>query len=178
SQSGTKRKLGDVMNDQEEMEGLEPQDEMMASQRTPTRTRYDDNLSGSAASAAQSSSNPDSQPTWQSRKEKTNAAILRNMPLAERARPTSLEDFIGQQGLVGPGGILRALVLQDTVPSIILWGPCGVGKTTLARIIAHTTKAQFKELSATTHNVADVRYDKTPPQIYKRQSDGSIFGYS
>lgn len=75
------------------------------------------------------------------------------------ARPVSLDDFIGQKELVGPGGILRALVLQDTVPSIILWGPCGVGKTTLARIIAHTTKAQFKEMGATTHGVADVRYN-------------------
>ncbi|KAI7830271.1 DNA polymerase III, clamp loader complex, gamma/delta/delta subunit [Gamsiella multidivaricata] len=53
--------------------------------------------------------------------------------------------------------MLRALVLQDSVPSIILWGPCGVGKTTLARIIAQTTKAQFKEMGATTHNVADLR---------------------
>lgn len=78
------------------------------------------------------------------------------------ARPSSLDDFIGQTELVGPGGILRALVLQDTVPSIILWGPCGVGKTTLARIIAHTTKAQFKEMGATTHGVADVRYNAIP----------------
>ncbi|KAG0005861.1 Werner helicase interacting protein 1 [Entomortierella chlamydospora] len=93
----------------------------------------------------------------QSRRDRVNASMQRSMPLAERARPTSLDDFIGQKELVGPGGILRALVLQDTVPSIILWGPCGVGKTTLARIIAHSTKSQFKELSATTHNVADVR---------------------
>ncbi|KAG0318386.1 Werner helicase interacting protein 1 [Linnemannia gamsii] len=78
-------------------------------------------------------------------------------PASSLARPVSLDDFIGQKELVGPGGILRALVLQDTVPSIILWGPCGVGKTTLARIIAHTTKAQFKEMGATTHGVADVR---------------------
>ncbi|KAF9943075.1 Werner helicase interacting protein 1 [Mortierella alpina] len=92
-----------------------------------------------------------------SRKEKLNAAVLRAMPLAERARPTTLDDYIGQKELVGPGGMLRALVLQDTVPSIILWGPCGVGKTTLARIIANTTKAQFKEMGATTHGVADVR---------------------
>ncbi|KAF9436040.1 Werner helicase interacting protein 1 [Entomortierella beljakovae] len=92
-----------------------------------------------------------------SRKERATSAIQRSMPLAERARPTNLEDFIGQKELVGPGGMLRALVLQDTVPSIILWGPCGVGKTTLARIIAHSTKSQFKELSATTNGVADVR---------------------
>ncbi|KAG0365683.1 Werner helicase interacting protein 1 [Gamsiella multidivaricata] len=93
----------------------------------------------------------------QSRKEKANAAVLRAMPLAERARPNTLDDYIGQKELVGPGGMLRALVLQDSVPSIILWGPCGVGKTTLARIIAQTTKAQFKEMGATTHNVADLR---------------------
>ncbi|KAF8982815.1 Werner helicase interacting protein 1 [Entomortierella lignicola] len=97
------------------------------------------------------------QQSFQSRKDKVNAAVQRSMPLAERARPTNLDEFIGQKELVGPGGMLRALVLQDTVPSIILWGPCGVGKTTLARIIAQTTKAQFKELSATTHGVTDVR---------------------
>ncbi|KAF9351746.1 Werner helicase interacting protein 1 [Mortierella sp. AD094] len=97
------------------------------------------------------------QQIFQSRRDKVNASMQRSMPLAERARPTSLDDFIGQKELVGPRGMLRALVLQDTVPSIILWGPCGVGKTTLARIIAHSTKSQFKELSATTHGVADVR---------------------
>ncbi|KAF9115064.1 Werner helicase interacting protein 1 [Mortierella sp. AM989] len=100
---------------------------------------------------------PQEQQTFQSRKDKANAVVQRSMPLAERARPTNLDDYIGQKDLVGPGGMLRALVLQDTVPSIVLWGPCGVGKTTLARIIAHSTKSQFKELSATTHGVADVR---------------------
>ncbi|KAI8359443.1 DNA polymerase III, clamp loader complex, gamma/delta/delta subunit [Mortierella sp. GBAus27b] len=95
--------------------------------------------------------------SYQSQKDRVNAAVQRSRPLAERARPTTLDDYIGQKELIGPGGILRALVLQDTVPSIILWGPCGVGKTTLARIIANTTKAQFKELSATTTGVNDVR---------------------
>ncbi|KAG0213888.1 Werner helicase interacting protein 1 [Mortierella sp. GBA30] len=103
-----------------------------------------------------------------SRKDKANAAVLRSMPLAERARPTTLDDYIGQKELVGPGGMLRALVLQDTVPSIILWGPCGVGKTTLARIIANTTKAHFKEMGATTHGVADVshRFTKAQQDIF------------
>ncbi|KAF9978394.1 hypothetical protein BGZ73_002573 [Actinomortierella ambigua] len=94
------------------------------------------------------------QQTW---REKLRQAAVRSMPLAERARPKTLDDFIGQKELVGPGGLLRALVLQDTVPSIILWGPCGVGKTTLARIIAQSTKAIFKEMGATTHGVTDVR---------------------
>lgn len=56
------------------------------------------------------------QSSYQSRKEKANAAVMRAMPLAERARPATLDDYIGQKELIGPGGVLRALVLQDTVP--------------------------------------------------------------
>jgi putative ATPase len=69
-----------------------------------------------ASSSSTSSSSFDQASSHQSRKEKANAAVLRSMPLAERARPTSLDDYIGQQELIGPGGVLRALVLQDTVP--------------------------------------------------------------
>ncbi|KAF9426828.1 hypothetical protein BGZ94_005951, partial [Podila epigama] len=102
----------------------------------------------------ESSSYLDQQQSIQSRKDRVNAAVIRAMPLAERARPTSFADYIGQKELLA---LLRSFVVQDTVPSIILWGPCGVGKTTLARIIAHSTKAQFKEMGATTHGVADVK---------------------
>lgn len=78
-------------------------------------------------------------------------------PLAERMRPTSLENYIGQTHLVGPGSILRRMIEQQKVSSFILWGPPGVGKTTLARIIANTTNAPFYTLSAVSAGVKDVR---------------------
>ena len=80
-----------------------------------------------------------------------------DLPLAERLRPTSLETFIGQQHLVGPGGILRKIIESESIPSMIFWGPPGVGKTTLANIIANTTKSKFYTLSAVSAGVKDVR---------------------
>ncbi|KAJ2778587.1 DNA-dependent ATPase mgs1 [Coemansia javaensis] len=84
---------------------------------------------------------------------------LRNtqLPLAERLRPLSLDQFVGQQKLVGPQGILRTLIESDRIPSMILWGSPGLGKTTLARIIARRTNSAFKEMSAVTQNTADVK---------------------
>ena len=64
---------------------------------------------------------------------------MENKPLAERMRPKSLEDYIGQQHLVGPGKVLRKMIDSGVVSSFILWGPPGVGKTTLAMIIAETS---------------------------------------
>ena len=78
-------------------------------------------------------------------------------PLAERLRPKNLDEYIGQTHLVGPGGILRRMIDSGNVSSFILWGPPGVGKTTIARIIANTTKSQFHTLSAVTAGVKDVR---------------------
>jgi len=78
-------------------------------------------------------------------------------PLAERMRPRSLADFIGQQHLVGPGKLLRQAIEQDRLISMIFWGPPGVGKTTLARIIAEETKSEFHAISAVTSGVAEVR---------------------
>ena len=74
-------------------------------------------------------------------------------PLAERLRPQNLDEYIGQSHLVGPGGILRRMIEQGTVSSFILWGPPGVGKTTIARIIANSTKSKFYTLSAVTSGV-------------------------
>ena len=78
-------------------------------------------------------------------------------PLAERMRPTSLDGYIGQQHLVGEGAILRQMIDSGRVSSFILWGPPGVGKTTLAQIIAHTLQTPFYTLSAVTSGVKDVR---------------------
>lgn len=79
------------------------------------------------------------------------------IPLAERMRPESLDEFIGQQHLVGPGKLLRQAIEQDKLISMIFWGPPGVGKTTLARIIARETNSEFHSISAVTSGVADVR---------------------
>lgn len=78
-------------------------------------------------------------------------------PLAERLRPASLADFVGQQHLVGPGKPLSLAIQHNTVPSMILWGPPGVGKTTLARIIANHTQRPFFALSAVSAGKADLR---------------------
>jgi len=78
-------------------------------------------------------------------------------PLAERLRPTSLDDYVGQQHLVGPSAILRQSIESGKLPSMILWGPPGVGKTTLASIISHQLKRPFYTLSAISSGVKDVR---------------------
>ena len=82
---------------------------------------------------------------------------MENKPLAERMRPKSLEDYIGQQHLVGPGKVLRKMIDSGVVSSVILWGPPGVGKTTLAMIIAEQLKRPFYVLSAVSSGVKDVR---------------------
>ena len=78
-------------------------------------------------------------------------------PLAERARPRTLDEFVGQEHLLGPGKTLRVLIEQDDVPSLVFWGPPGSGKTTLARILANQSGAEFHQLSAVSSGVKDVR---------------------
>lgn len=78
-------------------------------------------------------------------------------PLAERLRPRTLDEVIGQKHLIGPDGILRRLIAQDTVPSMIFWGPPGTGKTTLAHVIAHTTRARFLTFSAVTSGIKEIK---------------------
>src|SRR4051812_29170959 len=78
-------------------------------------------------------------------------------PLAERMRPSKLEDLVGQEHLVGPNGIIRMAIATGNVPSMILWGPPGVGKTTIANIIANEVKRPFHTLSAVNAGVKDVR---------------------
>ncbi|MCM1152817.1 MAG: replication-associated recombination protein A [Muribaculum sp.] len=81
----------------------------------------------------------------------------RNIPLAERMRPSTLEGYIGQEHLVGPNGVIRRMIESGRVNSFILWGPPGVGKTTLAGIVAKSIEAPFFTLSAVTSGVKDVR---------------------
>jgi len=78
-------------------------------------------------------------------------------PLASRMRPRTLEEFVGQEHLVGPGRVLRAMIERDDIPSMILWGPPGVGKTTLASVIAHLTRAEFVTFSAVTSGIKEIK---------------------
>ncbi|MCM1158654.1 MAG: replication-associated recombination protein A [Bacteroidales bacterium] len=78
-------------------------------------------------------------------------------PLASRLRPDTLEDYVGQKHLIGKGKILRRLIEDDQISSMIFWGPPGVGKTTLARIIARQTKAEFMEFSAVTSGIKEIK---------------------
>lgn len=82
---------------------------------------------------------------------------LKNAPLAVRMRPSSLEDYVGQEKAVGPGSWLRNAIEHDVLSSVILYGPAGTGKTTLAHIIASSTKSEFVEVSAITGTVKDLR---------------------
>lgn len=82
---------------------------------------------------------------------------LKNAPLAVRMRPESLDDYVGQEKAVGPGSWLRSAIEHDVLSSVILYGPAGTGKTTLAHIIAAHTKSEFVEVSAVTGTVKDLR---------------------
>ena len=93
-----------------------------------------------------------------------------NEPLAERIRPKTLEDYISQQHLVGKNGVLTNLIKQGIIPSLILWGPPGIGKTTLANIIATESKRPFYTLSAISSGVKDVR-----EVIEKAKNSGGLF---
>src|SRR5689334_15143114 len=78
-------------------------------------------------------------------------------PLAERMRPRTFDEFVGQEELLAPGKPLREAIERDLLQSIILWGPPGTGKTTLARIIADTTKAKFVSFSAVLAGIKEIR---------------------
>ena len=91
-------------------------------------------------------------------------------PLAARLRPRTLEEFVGQAHLLGEGKVLRRLIESDRISSMIFWGPPGVGKTTLARIIAQRTRASFIDFSAVTSGIKEIR------QVMQRAEDNRRFG--
>ena len=94
----------------------------------------------------------------------------RSQPLAARLRPRTLEEYVGQKHLLGPGKVLRRLIESDQVSSMIFWGPPGVGKTTLARIIAQRTQAEFIDFSAVTSGIKEIR------AIMQRAEEGRRLG--
>ena len=95
-------------------------------------------------------------------------------PLASRLRPRTLDEFAGQQHLLGKGKVLRQLIDGDRVPSMIFWGPPGVGKTTLARIIAHKTKANFIDFSAVTSGIKEIKEVMQTAEANRRFGEQTI----
>ena len=91
-------------------------------------------------------------------------------PLASRMRPRDLSEFVGQEHLVGEGKILRQMIERDQIPSMILWGPPGVGKTTLANVVANATKAEFVNFSAVTSGIKEIK------EIMARAEKGRALG--
>ena len=91
-------------------------------------------------------------------------------PLAERLRPQTLDEIVGQEHLLGKGKILRRLIENDSISSMIFWGPPGVGKTTLARVIASQTKAQFIDFSAVTSGIKEIR------AVMQQAEENRLFG--
>jgi putative ATPase len=103
--------------------------------------------------------------------------MLANQPLADRLRPKSLDEFCGQEHLVGKGAVLRKVIESGNIPSFILWGPPGVGKTTLAWVISNTLKRPFFHLSAVHSGVKDVRetIEKAKKQQFFNQPNPVLF---
>ena len=93
-----------------------------------------------------------------------------SQPLASRMRPRDLSEFVGQEQLVGEGRLLRQMIERDQIPSMILWGPPGVGKTTLANVIANATKAEFVNYSAVTSGIKEIK------EIMARAEQGRRLG--
>ncbi|WP_346705894.1 replication-associated recombination protein A, partial [Merdimonas faecis] len=96
------------------------------------------------------------------------------VPLASRIRPVSLEEFVGQQHLLGPGKMLRQLIEKDQISSMIFWGPPGVGKTTLASIIAGRTKANFINFSAVTSGIREIKEVMSRAEESRRMGERTL----
>src|SRR5271157_2455814 len=100
------------------------------------------------------------------------AALDPSAPLAARMRPRSLEEYVGQQHILGPGKLLRRAIESDRLSSIILYGPPGIGKTSLAQIIASTTESHFERLSGVESSVADIRRVAAAAALRRRTNGG------
>ena len=105
------------------------------------------------------------------------ARLERRQPLASRMRPIRLDDIVGQKHLLGPGKPLRRLIEADRLSSVVLWGPAGTGKTTLARVVARSTSKTFVQLSAVTATVKDVREEiaKARQRLGEREQATILF---
>ena len=90
------------------------------------------------------------------------------IPLAERMRPNTIDDIVGQEHITGKGSILRTSLENGSIPSMILWGPPGVGKTTLANVITQTLRAPYFQLSAISSGVKEVRGSRTNQEAHRR----------
>ena len=100
------------------------------------------------------------------------AALDPSAPLAARMRPRSLDEYVGQQHILGPGKLLRRAIESDRLTSIILYGPPGIGKTSLAQIIASTTQSHFERLSGVESSVADIRRVAAAAALRRRTNGG------
>eukprot|EP00727_Mastigamoeba_balamuthi_P008678 m51a1_g4432 putative recombination factor protein r (1623) ;mRNA; f:74934-82728 len=115
-----------------------------------TCTKPDDAIAGAAQA-------PQAPPQAQQLQQPPAKRHKPNAPLAERARPSTLDDVVGQDKAVGPGSLFRSLVDKGNVPSVIFWGPPGTGKTTIARVLARGSRQRFVALSATSSGVPDLK---------------------
>ena len=99
---------------------------------------------------------------------------MMNEPLANRLRPNTLSDYIGQKHILEEGKVLLRLIESDRLPSMIFWGPPGVGKTTLARIIAHQSEANFIDFSAVTSGIKEIREVMNRAESARRMGERTI----